>query len=164
MRDIRNALNETIVLSVRSGDSRVHIDALESLQPMRRTANLGVHAPLYAGASSKILLAGLEDDEVDEYLSRTELLPLQKTTITTADGLRAEIRQIRKRGYAESRGEVVSGGGSIAVPLKDYSGKTIAAMDVLTPQHRYTTEHRQRCIDVMMDGAARISARLGYRE
>jgi IclR family KDG regulon transcriptional repressor len=39
MREIRNDVNETVILSVRSGDSRVHIDFAEGLHPMRRMAD-----------------------------------------------------------------------------------------------------------------------------
>lgn len=163
MREIRNALNETIVLSVRSGDTRVHIDSLEGLHPMRRTADLGIHAPLYAGASSKVLLAGMDDQEIDAYFERANFQQLQKSTITSKDALRAEIKQIRALGYSESKGELVAGGGAIAVPLKDYAGKTVAAMDILTPQQRYTAAHRARCIEMMLNGAEQISKRLGFR-
>src|SRR5262249_38678086 len=56
MREIRNGANETVVLSVRSGETRVHIDFVEGLHSLRRITDLGVGAPLYAGAASKILL------------------------------------------------------------------------------------------------------------
>jgi len=47
MRDIRNEVNETVILSVRSGDFRVHIDFVEGLHPMRRMADpRGASAPL----------------------------------------------------------------------------------------------------------------------
>lgn len=163
MRDIRNEVNETVILSVRSGDFRVHIDFVEGLHPMRRMADLGVRAPLYAGAASKVLLAGMEDEDIDAYLARTELAALQKTTITDKNVLWREIRAIRKRGYAESKGEIFPGGGALAAPLKDFSGKTIAVMDILTPEHRYTQQHRDRCIALLLDGARRGSERLGYR-
>ena len=165
MRNIRNALGETIVLSVRSGDSRVHIDFLEGTHAMRRMADLGLHAPLYAGASSKILLAGMTDTEIDEYLARVDRVPIQENTITNAEELLREVTLIRERGYAESRGEFITGGGgAIAVPIKDYEGRTVAAMDVLTPQPRYTAEHREKCIEMMLNGGRQISERLGYRE
>jgi IclR family transcriptional regulator, KDG regulon repressor len=163
MRDIRNEVNETVILSVRSGDFRVHIDFVEGLHPMRRMADLGVRAPLYAGAASKVLLAGMEDDDIESYLARTELAPLQKTTITDKTVLWREIRTIRKRGYAESKGEIFTGGGALAAPLKDFSGKTVAVMDILTPENRYTPRHRERCIALLLDGARRGSERLGYR-
>jgi DNA-binding IclR family transcriptional regulator len=163
MRDIRNEVNETVILSVRSGDFRVHIDFVEGLHPMRRMADLGVRAPLYAGAASKVLLAGMEDHDIEAYLSRTELTPLQRTTITDKTVLWREIRSIRKRGYAESKGEIFTGGGALAAPLKEFSGKTVAVMDILTPENRYTPQHRERCITLLLEGARRGSERLGYR-
>jgi DNA-binding IclR family transcriptional regulator len=141
MREIRNEVNETVILSVRSGDSRVHIDFAEGLHPMRRMADLGVRAPLYAGAASKVLLAGMADDEIEAYLDRTDLTAFQKSTITDRNLLWREVRAIRKRGFAESKGELFPGGGALAAPIKDFSGKTVAVMDILTPEHRYTTTH-----------------------
>ena len=163
MREIRNTVNETVIFSVRSGDSRVHIDFVEGLHPMRRMADLGVRAPLYVGAASKVLLTGMEDDEIKGYLERTELVPFQETTITDKATLWREIRTIRKRGYAESKGELFAGGGALAAPIKDFSGKTIAVIDILTPVHRYTPQHRELCISVLLDGVRRASERLGFR-
>ncbi len=163
MREIRNAVNETVILSVRSGDSRVHIDFAEGLHPMRRMADLGVHAPLYVGAASKVLLSGMEDDEIDRYLDRTTLVAFQDTTITDKATLWREIKSIRKRGYAESKGELFAGGGALAAPIRDFSGRTVAVIDILTPVHRYTAQHRELCIKVLLDGVQRASERLGYR-
>ena len=164
MRDLRNEVNETVILSVRSGDFRVHIDFVEGLHPMRRMADLGVRAPLYAGAASKVLLAGMGDEEIEAYLDRTDLTAFQETTITDKYVLWRDIRAIRKRGYAESKGELFAGGGALAAPLKDFSGKTTAVIDILTPEHRYTAQHRERCIALLLEGARRVSERLGFRE
>jgi DNA-binding IclR family transcriptional regulator len=163
MRDIRNAVNETVILSVRAGDSRVHVDFVEGLHAMRRMADLGVPAPLYAGAASKVLLAGMDDEEIEAYLDRTDLTAFQDSTITDRALLWREVRSIRKRGFAESKGELFAGGGALAAPIKDFSGKTIAVMDILTPEHRYTEEHRARCIAILLEGTQRASEGLGYR-
>jgi len=37
-------------------------------------------------------------------------------------------------------------------------------MDILTPEHRYTAQHRERCIALLLDGGRRGSERLGFRE
>ena len=81
----------------------------------------------------------------------------------TAVGLIPTVRGIRKRGFAESKGELFPGGGALAAPIKDFTGKTVAVLDILTPNHRYTAEHRERCIGILVDGARRASERLGYR-
>jgi hypothetical protein len=136
---------------------------VEGLHPMRRMADLGVHAPLYAGAASKVLLAGMEDGEIEMYLKRTDFTAFQKTTITDSAMLWREVNAIRKRGFAESKGELFLGGGALAAPIKDFFGATVAVMDILTPEHRYTAAHRNHCIDMLLDGSRRASERLGYR-
>src|SRR3546814_15689015 len=128
-----------------------------SVQPMRRTTDLGVGAPLYSGAASKVLLAGMEDGEIDDYLRRTPLTAFQKTTITDKTALWREIRLIRKRGYAESKGELIAGGGALAAPIRDFAGKTVAVIDILTPQYRYTAKHPERCISLFIEGTRRAS-------
>jgi DNA-binding IclR family transcriptional regulator len=163
MRDIRNELNETVVLSIRTGDHRVHIDFVEGLHPMRRIAEVGVQAPLYAGAASKVLLAGLSEAELDRYLAETELEAFQQTTITDKEALRRELGRIRTQGFAESKGELFAGGGALAAPIRDFTGNTVAVIDILTPEHRYTPEHRARCIALLIKGVAAVSQRLGYR-
>jgi DNA-binding IclR family transcriptional regulator len=105
----------------------------------------------------------MEDDEIEAYLGRTDLIAFQESTITDRNVLWREVRVIRKRGYAESKGELFPGGGALAAPIKDFSGKTVAVMDILTPEHRYTATHRDHCIGMLLDGARRASERLGYR-
>ncbi len=163
MREMRNELNETIVLSIRTGNYRVHIDFVEGLHPMRRIAEVGVQAPLYAGAASKVLLAGLSEAELDRYLAETELEAFQQTTITDKQALRRELARIRAQGFAESKGELFAGGGALAAPIRDFTGNTVGVIDILTPEHRYTAEHRERCIALLSRGVATVSARLGYR-
>jgi DNA-binding IclR family transcriptional regulator len=163
MRELRNETNETVVLSIRSGVARVHVDLVESLQSVRRTAELGVRAPLYAGAASKVLLAGMGDDEIASYLDKTPLVRIQHATIVDRDVLLSEIAEIRSRGYAESLGEVMAGGGSLAAPIKGYDGRTVASLDILTPSERYTPEHRERCIGLLLAGVRKASERFGYR-
>lgn len=161
MRDIRDQLNETVVLSIRCDDYRVHIDAAEGFDPMRRMPEPGVRVPLYVGAASKILLSAMSELEIDSYFNRTNLKSFQRNTITSSTALKRELRMIRRNGYAESRSELILGCAAMAVPIKDYTGQTIAVIDVLTPEGRYTPAFRQTCLRLLSSGARRISERLG---
>jgi DNA-binding IclR family transcriptional regulator len=163
MRELRDAIEETVVLSVRTGMRRVHIDFIEGLHPMRRMADIGVSAPLHAGAASKVLLAGLSDTEIEAYLKAEPLTKFQKNTITDIKSLWKEIELIRSRGYAESKGELISGGRAVAAPIRDFSGRTVAVLDVLTPEQRYNPKHRERCIRLLIEGAMKVSQKLGFR-
>lgn len=164
MREIRDKINETVVLTIRVGDKRTHIDSAEAPHQYRRVIEPGRLAPLYAGAAGKVLLAGFDDAELEAYLARTPLKPLQKNTITDRAVLLRQIRQIRERGYGESHRESISGGGgAVAAPVHDASGATIAALDILTAEGRFTPQHRERCIKLLRDGVRRISMKLGYQ-
>jgi DNA-binding IclR family transcriptional regulator len=163
MRRIRDAVNETISLSVRVGDHRVHLYQLESLHPIRRTTEIGERSPLYAGASNRLLLAAMSDAEIVDYIARTPLVAFTPNTITTAARLWKEIRAVRKSGFAESNGERYVGGEAIAAPVRDASGAVIAALYVSVPTARYTPDLRLQCIEVVREGVAQLSRELGYR-
>jgi DNA-binding IclR family transcriptional regulator len=163
MRRIRDTVNETVSLSVRVGDHRVHLYQLESLHPIRRTTEIGERSPLYAGASNRVLLAAMGDTEIADYLARTPLVAFTPNTITSAEKLWAEIRTVRRRGYAESNGERYVGGEALAGPVRDAAGSVIAALYVSIPTARYTPSLRSQCIEAVLDGVARLSRELGYR-
>lgn len=163
MRRIRDAVNETTAISVRTGDYRMHLYQLESLQPIRRVTEIGARSPLYAGASNRVLLAGMSDTEVAEYLARTPLIRFTGNTITDPRALWHEIQQTRARGYAESRSERDLGADAFAAPIHDATGVVVASLYISLPESRYTQELRQRCIELVLEGAGAISRELGYR-
>ena len=163
LRVIRDQVKETVVLSIRAGDFRVHIDFAEGLHPLRRMVELGRPSPLYAGAASKVLFAGLSDSEIENYFQRLQLEKICDNTITDKVALRREISRIRERGYAESRSEVFTGGASLAAPIRDYTGATIAVIDIITPEGRYTKAHRDLCMNVLLSQTGELSQQLGYR-
>lgn len=163
LRRLRDSLNETMVLSVRVGDERIHIEAVDSTHPVRRSAYAGERMPLYAGAGSKMLLASMSDDEIDAYLARVELVRFSQTTIVDARRMRQEIAAIRAQGYSEGRSERDTGGGGVSFPIRDRSGVVAAEIHVSIPLPRYTPELRARCLSELARGASELSEALGYR-
>lgn len=163
MRNIRDAVNETVVLSVREGDSRVHVDQVEGGHPFRRIASPGERAPLYAGAASKVLLAALSDGEVDDYLKRVPLVPLSASTVTNRARLGKELTRIRRRGYAQGLNERNLGGAGVAAPVRDHTGGAVAVLHISVPIARYTPQVRQLCVTQVREGAVALSRELGYR-
>lgn len=164
MRSIRDTLNETVSLAIRVGDYRLHLYQLESLQSLRRTTAIGERSPLYAGAGNKLLLSAMDDSEITDYLQRTELTKFTDRTITDADALWVELRAIRERGYAISRGEHHGGGAAVAAPVRDATGTVIAVVYVTVPDSRFDDALEARCTTAVTAGAAQLSAELGFRD
>jgi DNA-binding IclR family transcriptional regulator len=163
IRRIRDQINETTSLAIRVGDFRVNMYQLESLQTVRRGAYSGEPSPLYAGAS-KLLLAAMSDTDIADYMKRTTFQSFTATTIADPELLWREIRKIRKNGYSESRHERFIGAVSLAAPVRDSVSGVVAALYASIPEERYTKALRQSCLDALLEGAARVSNELGYRE
>jgi len=73
------------------------------------------------------------------------------------------LNKLHRRVNSTRTHELFLGGSALAAPIKDFSGRTVAVMDILTPEHRYMPEHREGCIGLLLKGAERASARLGHR-
>lgn len=162
MAVIRDAVNETVVLSLRDGDHRINLDSVDSQQAIAQVLQIGVRIPLYAGAASQILLAGLSDGEIADYLSRTPLTAFSRSTLISPDAVRQRVAEIRAQGHAISFGEFTQGSGAwaIAVPLRGRAGSIVAALHVSVPKARLTPELRAACLAALLTGANSLAGTL----
>lgn len=160
LAELSRRTRETATLSTRTGDQRVYVDQVTPAREVIMTVSLGVPYPLHAGASSKAFLAFLPDTEIDAYLAR-ELGRLTEGTITDADALRAEIREIRARGYAKSFAERQHGAASVAAPVLDHHDRPVAVVSVCGPLERFRQE-AEECARVLLETTDRLSARMGH--
>jgi len=163
MQELRDVSNETIVLSVREGDERVNVDYVESKDPLRRVPEPGRRAPLYSGAASKAFLAFMKDEAIEDYLDHTELKQRGPNTITDRAALWKNLRQIRKDGYSESRGEQTPQGNALASPVFDHTGAVLCVISISYVDTRFTSAIRKRSIAKLIEVARRTSLELGAR-
>ena len=153
---------ETATLSIRSEWHRIYIDQVTPPREVKMTVALGRPFPLYAGSSSKSLLAFLPQHEIDEYLERTEPQALTDLTITDIPTLRSELAQVRARGYAVSLGERQAGAGSVAAPVLDHNGYPIASMSLCGPVERFR-EDADRAAQLVTEATMQLSRQIGYQ-
>jgi len=164
MRELRNRTGETVTLNIRVGMQRVCIAQVESPQELRMTLNIGNPIPLYCGAASKILLAGMNPDEIEEYIRVTKLKPMGPGSIGNSKILRGQLRKIRDNGYATSREERIPGGITLAAPIWDTNGEIIASLSVYGPIMRVSQERLTSWIPLVTASAKAISGELGFIE
>ncbi len=162
LRDLSEKTQETATLSIRSGWHRIYIDQVTPPREVKMTVPLGRSFPLHAGSSSKVLLAYLPGDEIDEYLSTVDLEPLTDLTITDPYQLLDELAEIRSKGFAVSMGERQSGAGSVAVPILEHSGRPIASTSLCGPVERFRKE-AEEAATLIVEAGKRLSRQMGYR-
>lgn len=160
MHSISTHVNETVVLSVREGDWRFNVDSVEASNAIGQTQQIGLPIPLYAGAASRVLLAGLADKDLDAYLNRTILTAFSETTFTNRGRLKVEIDRIRSEGFATSSAEFTPGGHAVACAIRGTDGTAIAALHVSIPRSRASDSLIAQCIEKLQAGTAAIAAGL----
>jgi DNA-binding IclR family transcriptional regulator len=158
MRRMRDAVNETVILAIRTGERRVNIEYLESTQTIRRLTQLGFEVPLHVGATGRALLSGLLPDEVKEYLMRADL---RKFAGPSAARIARDVENVRARGYAVAFREITSDTAAVAAPIKDHLGHVVAALTISCPEERFDKALERKCIDCVVAGATEVSRALG---
>lgn len=90
----------------------------------------GTRLPAYCTSMGRVLLAALPEADARQRLSRAPLPSRTSMTLTDPDEIMAELARIRMQGYALIDQEVEIGLRSIATPLLNIHGHTIAALNV----------------------------------
>jgi len=161
MRSLRDALMETVCISVLLGDEGFVLEQAPGLHSFRFVADIGTRQPLHTSASCKAILAYLSDDELEPILDRMAMPRMTARTITGKEAYRDELRKTRDRGYALDNGEHLDGVVCVAAPILDRHGYPVASITVTGPAARMPEEAFDTIGRQIKEHAARISARLG---
>jgi DNA-binding IclR family transcriptional regulator len=155
---LRDKLNETAFASVRIGDDRIDVEQVESTAAMRRVMSLGSPKSLYIGCAGKIMLSVMEEQEIEEYLSRHPL-PRDGEYRSSATLLK-EISVVRRNGYASSLNKIESAAVASA-PVFGPDGILVGTLTVTAPIVHHNGRLHGRMIDVTVREAGKLSAELG---
>src|SRR3954470_15905918 len=151
LRALADACAETASLAVPRGLQVVYVDQVQA--PHVMAANwLGRPRPLHATSTGKAFLAWLADDDLGAALPG-RLQRFTDTTITTRAALRAELADVRARGYAVSRGELEPALWGVSAPVLA-EGRAVAVVSVWGTEARI----RARGLDAL---GARTAATAG---
>lgn len=126
----------------------------------------GTRLPAHATTVGRILLSYLPAEELQALYGDGKLVAFSSLTATTLATLTNQIAADRANGYAWSKGNFEIGIGSCAVPIRDHTGRVMAALNVTGPESRFAVEGAEKdgIISALIGAAAEISAALGYRQ
>lgn len=129
---------ETAFLGVMTPSRAIrYVDKVVSPKEVRYDSDLSHDRLAYCTSVGQVLLAAQSDEAIDEYLRFVPLRRVTPATVIDPDELRAILRRVRKRGYAESRDGHVDGASGVAAPVLGPSGHAIAAITLAAPTARF---------------------------
>jgi IclR family acetate operon transcriptional repressor len=137
MTALRDEVDETVGLhELLPTGERAVLDQVESHHELRRTyTEFGMPIPLTHGAPGKAILSMLPVERQDAWLSQP-IRSITPETVTDPEVLRAELREVRRRGWAESKGERTPGIRTVSAPIFDHTGQVIGALGLSVPRVR----------------------------
>lgn len=159
---LRDETRETVHLTVLDDCRIIYVEKLEGLHAIGMMGSrVGRTAPVHCTASGKVLVA-MGDEAHRERVLREELAPYTSRSITDPGELRAQLIEIRERGYALDWGEFENEVRCVAAPIRDHTGSAVAAISVSGPAQRMEPELGEgTLISRVVAAADEISATLG---
>lgn len=154
--------SEFVLLGILDEGSVLYLDRGESPSPFRVTANTGRRFPLHATASGKVLLAFCADRALYDRVLREPLPAITSATITNPDLMRRELDRSRRRGFATCWQEGEVGLSSVAMPVHDHRGRTVAALTIVGMSTRLNAGTVRQHLVPLTTAVHAIEERLGY--
>jgi len=161
MKELSRLTKETVLLTAVVGNKAICLERVESEEPIRYSLfTPGANLPLHAGASSKVLLAFLPEGEGESIIAGEGLRRFTPQTITDRGVLKAQLKEIRNRGYAFSDQEVDREVRAVAAPILNRRGELVAGLTVAGPAYRINKKRVQSLGPLVMRYAAMIARQI----
>jgi len=161
---LRDAINETVVLSVwgNLGPTVVWIE--ESGQAVRMNLRIGTVLPVMGTAIGRVFAAHMALPAVKKVvaLQRGRVEDAEILTNFGSTEVEAILEDVRRRGLARIDGTLVSGVAAFAAPIRDYQGSVAAVLAAIGRSQDFDLRWSGAVSGPLKEMAARISARLGY--
>ncbi len=155
--------NETVNLGILDGPDVVYVGRYESSHTLRAASVLGTRWPAYVAALGKACLSGHTDQEVlDLYENKKKLRKITPSTIGCLKDLLKQLTNVRREGIAYDNEENTPGVRCLAAPVRNSSGKVVAAISISGPKGRMTPDRYRTLREYLLRASAELSVKLGF--
>jgi IclR family pca regulon transcriptional regulator len=164
MEALSEQINESVSVAVLDSFEIVYVARIPTKRIMRIGLALGSRLPALATSMGRMIVADLPSDKRKEFVRSAPLRRLTTTTITKRSELVNVLDKIHKQGWALLDQELEEGVRSIAAPIRDKRGRTIAAINIGTQTGRVSMKQlTDEFIPLLLKTAADISITMGRR-
>ena len=118
MEDLVERIEETVFVGVLNRERVTILDTVESRQDLKITSPRGSTIPLLAGATGKVFLADMEEEQALNFIKTKGLARFTENTITDPQRYIQEVRRARENGYGTDYEEYIPGVRAVASLIK----------------------------------------------
>ncbi|MFZ2648732.1 MAG: IclR family transcriptional regulator [Burkholderiaceae bacterium] len=158
---LRDNTKEAVHLAILDQSSIMFLYNLETSQAIGIRSYIGTRKPAHCTSEGRALLAFATPEAVATTI-KAGLVARTPKTNTDPKLLQKILEEVRQAGYAIDDEESEIGMRGVAAPIRDISGKVIAAVGLAGPIQRLTKKDLRSLASQVVSTADAISARLGY--
>jgi len=159
---------ETLVAQVKESSSAAVLDGTDIVYVLRVSTHkimsislgVGSRLPAYCTSMGRMLLSALPEEEMMECLAASERTARTKHTVTDVKELAAKIAQVRRQGWSLVNQELEEGLVSMAAPITNRAGQTVAALNISGQANRTSAKTMQETMLPHLLAAAQTISRM----
>ncbi|GAP38242.1 IclR family transcriptional regulator domain-containing protein [Piscinibacter sakaiensis] len=136
MEQLVDEVHESCSAAVLDGDEVVYVMRVHTHKIMSTNLGVGSRLPAFWTSMGRVLLAALPPEELRRRLAALPRRALTPHTVLDDAGLLARIDAAREQGWCLVNQELEEGLISLAAPLRDRSGRVVAALNISGQTHR----------------------------
>ncbi|MBF4995077.1 helix-turn-helix domain-containing protein [Arthrobacter gandavensis] len=164
LKSLSGDLQETASVCILDDVHVVYVARITSPRLVSVAVHVGTRFPAWATSMGRVLLASLEEADLQDRLNRSDVRRFTASTVPSREALVAEIRKVRERGWSVVREEYEEGLSGVAVPVHR-GGRVVAAANVSLHQPYGRTAGLEEVLLPRLRRAAEdISADYGIRQ
>ncbi|WP_395056915.1 IclR family transcriptional regulator C-terminal domain-containing protein [Polaromonas sp.] len=160
MEDLVEEVRESCSAAVLDGTDIVYVLRVSTHKIMSITLGVGSRLPAYCTSMGRVLLAALPEAQAIACLKAARPEALTRHTVTDLDDLRQKLAQTRKQGWCLVNQELEEGLVSMAAPIHDRAGRTVAALNISGQANRTSARVMQETMLQPLLQAAQAISRL----
>lgn len=144
LREVAGQFDEACNAAVLSGEDVVYVARVPGRRILSVSLDVGTRLPAHCTSMGRVLLAGLAPDELQTFVAQAKIERRTPKTITDRRSLAEAIAKAKADGFAIVDEELELGLRSIAVPITDRTGQTVAAINVSTQSARFSVKEMEK--------------------
>jgi IclR family pca regulon transcriptional regulator len=157
LEELSEQIHESCSASILDGDEIVYIARSAKKRIMAVDLGVGSRLPAYCTSMGRVLLAALDPAEAHRRLSLRELKPVTPFTRIRVSDVEMVLTQVRHQGHCVVDQELEVGLVSMAVPVLDAAGRTVAAINTSTQSARISgNEIARRFLTKLLETQAHL--------
>ncbi len=130
MESLVGQVKESCSAAALDGADIVYVMRVPTHKIMSISLGVGSRLPAYCTSMGRVLLAGLPEDEARMRLESAPRPPNTRFTVTEVDAVMQRVSQARRQGWCLVNQELEEGLISLAAPITNRAGQTVAALNI----------------------------------